>query len=463
MPLTRTHSATSAVLFALTAGLGLGLGPACDDTPSGSLRADAAVDAAEDATFDASSTNVTVTTYSTVEFDPAATSNVLFAVVRDGDGPWLPLVGEAGTYRAFVTGPRYSVAVACRAALSDGGSSAEVYIVQTTLSETRDHFFYNCGAAPTTWTNLEVLVANASPPLTLWTRYSQAVRFTAESRMMTAARVGDLLITSAVAADEGTPPMSIRMANVDMTSDSRVEADLAANGEPAREAAFTAPPMEIGGSASLTTIALRDFGAGPTVMARPWSETSTRTAPRTKYYLLPVSQMRPGEFSRVTFTMSTPRGRRSVATHVTEAVPIAPELPSYYEPPDPTLALAPYPRATFRFPTRDLPTTEASVYSFLVFSIGDSASGRQERYWRTSISPGWLGPSATGIHEHPDFTGLPGWGAPRVSSSAGTCCSPGAASRGTRRGPPGPPRSCRPGAWPRRRRPVARPGRRRPG
>jgi hypothetical protein len=139
------------VLFALTAGLGLGLGPACDDTPSGSLRADAAVDAAEDATFDASSTNVTVTTYSTVEFDPAATSNVLFAVVRDGDGPWLPLVGEAGTYRAFVTGPRYSVAVACRAALSDGGSSAEVYIVQTTLSETRDHFFYNCGAAPTTW------------------------------------------------------------------------------------------------------------------------------------------------------------------------------------------------------------------------------------------------------------------------------------------------------------------------
>jgi hypothetical protein len=375
---------------------------------------------------------------------------------------------------------------------------------------------------------------------------------------MTAARVGDLLITSAVAADEGTPPMSIRMANVDMTSDSRVEGRSRSQRRTGTRSAFTAPPMEIGGSASLTTIALRDFGAGPTVMARPWSETSTRTAPRTKYYLLPVSQMRPGEFSRVTFTMSTPRGRRSVATHVTEAVPIAPELPSYYEPPDPTLALAPYPRATFRFPTRDLPTTEASVYSFLVFSIGDSASGRQERYWRTSISPGWLGPSATGIHEHPDFTGLPGWDpelavraadsprwtgrtpdrcdcaelddsrrwtrravprlrtgneatsaepalhhdwrrcvldlaqrthramalcacqrelcspgvvpprlggtrAPRVSSSAGTCCSPGAASRGTRRGPPGPPRSCRPGAWPRRRRPVARPGRRRPG
>ena len=49
----------------------------------------------------------------------------------------------------------------------------------------------------------------------------------------------------------------------------------------------------------------------------------------------------------------------------------------------------------------------------------------------------------------------------RVSSGTGGLTSRGRASRGRRRGPPRPRRSCRRGGWPRRRRAAGRPGRRR--
>jgi hypothetical protein len=393
--------------------MSLAIGPACGGGSAAEFDAGALdgvmADAADDM-VDAGLATISVFTYASSFSDPSTAANADFVAIRDGDSQWRALVGDDGLYTAQVHGPRYSVAVGCRRSLDVSLDHRQVQISNTTVDEQRVHQFYACNRDVAGPVQLELVFRGADWLAVTASTLLSIVSFDvgAAQTIDVPAHVGDLVLSELRAPGDARPPRVMRLRDLDMRSSRQVEIDLARDGLASATGTFAEPAIEPDARVAMSVAIVRDRGQRYVSTPPLWFDGfRVSTTPRLTYQAVPAAMLRPGEFSRVTYSVATDRGVRSSASYVLDALSISPSLPPYFEPPAPTLLQEPYVRAGFAFPVTT--TSSPAEYSMTLVSDGIFGPQRRSRTWTVSISEGWLGNVPVGGYELPDFTGVPGW------------------------------------------------------
>jgi hypothetical protein len=347
-----------------------------------------------DARFDAPPGTPTDVTLTVLGLDGLPDTGAEIVLVSDNGGPFTPVTGTGGVYRASVVGPRYAFARGCRDAVNQ---YAEGYIFYLTLDDTTDvrdvgcHFDFPTVLLSGTMTGILPTQRGA-----LVTEFATST-FTAgatDYSMGVPPGTTDLFgrLFPAVPTTEPRPTERLYIErDVAVPGDTIHDVDFGLGGVDPDTFAITVSNAGAGTQrvfSSLRTGGLFNFTMETTLLVA------------NEYHTFPAALMQPGEL--ITVSRTTVSGDSSLRAAVTLATPtnIATMYGDPYTPAPPTLA-APG-RLTGQLPHADgagLYTVDAFVFDDVTFDA---------TYWAQQYTARYAGDAPIDF-TFPDLTGIGGW------------------------------------------------------